>query len=547
MLDEVVTTALLSELGYLIVCIDKNSRVVKTYGDTTKYFLQKNFNDNLAKLLPKPLDIAFNTLRTTVLQTQKRAASNGIKIKQGEGVLMINLSVSPLSINNQEQQLLMVTFAEDKAAAPQGQEDFVFDEKIYRDQHTLHLEAELKELKHKLHLAAEKTAASHENLQFSNEEMQAVNDKLHTINLDYQLKNKELLELNDDLNNYFRSNINGQLFINKDMLLMKFSPSAVKLINLIESDIGSPIGNITTNIKFETLTEDIKKVLQEDCTVTKEIEAIDGKWYQVITMPYLQQPDNAIKGAILTFNDITELKRTQVELDKKNKGLQRVNADLNNFVHTVSHDLLGPLSNIEGCVAVIHKMEVQDEQLNKFLAIINSSVKKFRLLIKDIATIAKIESEMLAMEMVDLEEMMGTIEWSLDNKIKSSGAVIHKNFEVKQILFSKKNLRSIVYNLVSNAIKFKSEGPPVIYIRTATISGEIVLTVQDNGIGIPSDGIDRIFDMYGRLHRDVEGYGIGLYLAKKIIHAASGNITVESEPGKGSMFSIYFKAGPKQG
>ena len=125
----------------------------------------------------------------------------------------------------------------------------------------------MKDLKEKLFAAYERLDASNENMQSfneelisaneemqsTNEEMQSVNEELHTINTDYQLKNKELLETNDDLNNYFRSNINGQLFINNDLKLMKFSPSAVEQINLLESDIGRPLHHISTNIKFENI------------------------------------------------------------------------------------------------------------------------------------------------------------------------------------------------------------------------------------------------------------------------------------------------------
>jgi two-component system CheB/CheR fusion protein len=105
---------------------------------------------------------------------------------------------------------------------------------------------------------------------------------------------------------------------------MKFSPGTVKQINLLESDIGRPLSNISTNIKFETIIEDIKKVLAEGCVITKEIETNNGKWYQIMTMPYVQQTDNKRNGAIITFNDITELKKIQQELDNSNKMLGMV-------------------------------------------------------------------------------------------------------------------------------------------------------------------------------------------------------------------------------
>lgn len=110
---------------------------------------------------------------------------------------------------------------------------------------------------------------------------------------------KELLEINDDLNNYFRSNVNGQLFINNELLLMKFSPGTVKQINLLETDIGRPLSNISTNIKFETIIEDIKVVLAEGTVITKEIETNNGKWYQIMTMPYVQLIDEKRNGASL--------------------------------------------------------------------------------------------------------------------------------------------------------------------------------------------------------------------------------------------------------
>ena len=156
--------------------------------------------------------------------------------------------------------------------------------------------------------------------------------------------------------------------------------------------------------------------------------------------------------------------------------------------------------------------------------------------------IGQVESEMITMEMVDIDNIINNVEWSLDDKIKLTGAVINRSLNVKQIFFSKKNLRSILYNLISNSIKFKSEASPVINIQTLKDGNDIILSVQDNGIGIPKEGLAKVFSIYGRLHGDIEGQGIGLFLAKKIVDAAGGNIILESELGKGSKFIIYFKS-----
>lgn len=551
-LAEAMNQGLAEDLDCLSVCVNEHNQVIQSYGNTAKFLLQKHFTSDLTALLSKPLAVAFNTLSKQAVKTNSRAQASGITIKQDKTVFKVSLSVSPLEFNG-EQKLFRVTFREDRISSPLGQ-DLVFDEKLYLGQYTKNLEEEVRELKEKLNTSYERLDASNENMQSfneelisaneemqsTNEEMQSVNEELHTINADYQLKNKELLEINDDLNNYFRSNINGQLFINNELLLMRFSPGAVKQINLLETDIGRPLSNISTNIKLETIIDDIKRVLIEGIIITKEIETNNGKWYQIMTMPYLQA-DNQHNGAIITFNDITELKRVQSELDQRNQSLLRINADLDHFIHAASHDLLAPLSNIETSINIMNRIALSDEKLHDFLTMINMSVKKFRELITDIATIAKVEGDMMALEMVDLEETINNIEWSLEDKIAESGTVIIRELAVKQVLFSKKNLRSIVYNLVSNAVKFRRDESPVVRISTQKEGDHILLSVQDNGKGIPKNAVNKIFDMYGRLNHDVEGHGIGLYLAKKIVNATGGNIVVDSEPGLGTTFRIYLK------
>jgi two-component system CheB/CheR fusion protein len=553
-LSEAMHVSLAGELNYLAVCVDEDNKVISAYGDTSKYLLQKHFTTDLMELLPKPLAVVFNTLSNNAFRNGTPGNVRGIIIKQANKVVKVNLSVRLLKVKG-DQKIVMVTFTHAKTTKEGEGTGALYDGSLYLDEYTRNLEAELKELKDKLQLTYERLDASNENMQSfneelvsaneemqsTNEEMQSVNEELHTINADYQLKNKELLEVNDDLNNYFRSNINGQLFINNDLQLMRFSPGTVKQINLLESDIGRPLSNISTNIKFETIIEDIKTVLKDGSVITREVETNNGNWYQIMTMPYVHQSNNQNNGAIITFNDITELKHTQAEISKKNNTLQRINTDLDHFIHAASHDLLAPLSNIETSINIMNKIPLSDTKLLDFLKVINTSIKKFRQLITDIATIAKVESDMIAMEMVDLDDIINNIEWSLENKIADSNAVITRNLEVKNILFSKKNIRSIIYNLISNAVKFKRDVAPQITIHTWAEGEMVVISVKDNGKGIAKGALNKIFDMYGRLNQDVEGHGIGLYLAKKIVNAAGGSVEVKSEPGVGSDFRIYLK------
>lgn len=553
LIAEAMNQHLSLETNCLNICMTDTLQVVKSYGDTSRFLLQKHFTTDMNELLPKSLSVALYTLSRRALASNESVVASGIQFSRAGAIISVCLTVSPLEVRG-EQKLLAAIFREEATGLLTGDSP-VFNEQLYLDQYTSNLEEEVKDLKEKLKASYERLDASNENMQSfneelisaneemqsTNEEMQSVNEELHTINADYQLKNRELLEINDDLNNYFRSNINGQLFINNELELMKFSPGTVKQINLQESDIGRPLSHISTNIKLETMIADIKKVLAEGVVISKEIETTNGMWYQSMTMPYLRQADNQNNGAIITFNDITALKNAQRDLDQKNKMLLRINADLDHFIHAASHDLLAPLGNIETSIGIMNSIALSDAKLHDFLKMINMSVRKFRELITDIATIAKVESDMIQLEKVDLAQIIDNIEWSLEDKILASGAVISRTLDVNEILFSKKNLRSIVYNLISNAIKFCGSEYPLIQVSTKVEGGQVVLSVRDNGKGIPKGAVDQIFDMYGRLSQDIEGHGIGLYLAKKIVNAAGGNIVVESEPGVGTVFSIYLK------
>ncbi len=549
-----VNTSLMAELGYTLVCIDEYNQVVQTFGNTSKYLLQKNFNLNLAELLPKPLAVAFASATRKVLQSNEKVLVKGIIIENNP--VPVNLLVKLLEVKKSNPKLLIVLLSDDTSNTLQKQGE-VFDKKIYLDDYVLNMEEELKELRDELRTAYEKIDASNENLhsfneellsaneemQSTNEEMQSINEELHTINADYQAKNKELVEINDDLNNYFKSNVNGQLFVNRDLFLMKFSPGTVKHINLLETDIGRPLSNISTNIKFETIEADIKEVITNGGVITKQVEANNGKFYQVTTMPYVRHADNKTDGAIITFNDISELKKIQGQLENTNKNLLRINADLDNFVLSASHDLLGPLSNIEVTINLLNQIKTTNPELEEYLKIIDASVKKFRSLIKELSIIGEMESEIFNMEPVDIEKLINEIKSSISDRINSTQAVISTDLQINKITFSIKNLRSILYNLISNSLKYKSDNRvPLIRITTIEDSGFVILSVEDNGVGISKKDLTRIFKIYNQLQHDIEGQGIGLYLVKKVVEAAGGKIVVESEPGKGSIFKIFFKA-----
>ena len=559
-----VNEAVMNECGFAGVSIDENYNIVQVFGDISKYLLQKMFTFNLKELLPKPLAIAVGAAIPKALKRNEKVVIKGIKINPADNGQhkaknhSIKLLVKPFAIRKNDRQLMLLLFSEDASEAMQEEAYEPFDQQLHTHEYLADLEEELRETRESLQTALDKLEAQNENMQSfneellsaneemqsSNEELESINEELQTINQEYQQKNKELASLNDDLDNYFRSNLSGQLYVDQELLLKRFSPTAIEQINLRKSDIGRPIHNITTNINFGDLAEDLKIVIQKGKIITREVQSSAGKWYQMKTMPYIRQSDHKQDGAVVTFNDITQLKKAQEDLDDHLKQLMRVNEDLDNFVYAASHDLTAPISRIESLFTLLfEKTSGYDPEVEKYKEMMTTSFAKFKAMIKELTEIGKIESEIYGkMDPVNFNELYEDIRLGMLDQITAANASLSTDFQVKEIRFLKKNIRSILYNLISNAIKYKSpDRNPEVIIKTQSVPGFLLLSVTDNGMGIEDNKIEKVFSLYGRLGQQVEGKGIGLYLVKKIINATGGKIEVDSEVDKGTTFSVFFK------
>lgn len=240
--------------------------------------------------------------------------------------------------------------------------------------------------------------------------------------------------------------------------------------------------------------------------------------------------------------------QANVELHTKNKLLTNVNNELDNFVYTASHDLKAPISNIEGLLHVLSDTVAQDslnrEEINQIIGMMKSNLKRFAVTIKDLTTIVEADNDTdnEISEEINIYELVENVKQDLDNLITESNAKIEVVCEDSHLIhFSKKNLKSILYNLISNAIKYRSpERAPEVIIKLSSANCKRNLSVSDNGLGIPADNLNKVFTMFKRFHSHVEGSGIGLYIVKRMIDNMKGEILVNSTLNKGTTFTIIF-------
>ncbi len=346
-----------------------------------------------------------------------------------------------------------------------------------------------------------------------------------------------LVEQYTELENYFRNTIIPQLFIDADLILRKFTPPAMKQFSLKAGDLGKSINDIKDNFRFPTIVENIQQVIDSNEILEKEIQTTDFRWYQMNIIPYVALKDKKTNGVIITFVEITMR-------IKDLKDLEKLISDHETLLDTISHDIKTPLTSLVVAIDLLKNVSYEDsKQFKSLLIVVDNAMTKLQNIFNELTDTRKQEHKYKAeQEILDFENILEDVRLTLNTNIIKSGAVIKSEVNVSEITFSRRKLRSIVYNLVNNAIKFQSpDRKPEIFIKTEREKEFIIISVKDNGIGIEPGKYDAIFSKYFRVENEIEGSGIGLYLVKEIVNNSGGKILVESQPGKGSEFKVYLK------
>lgn len=287
------------------------------------------------------------------------------------------------------------------------------------------------------------------------------------------------------------------------------------------------------------------------------IARADGQGLQDRYFTFRYQPrtteQGQVDGVLVFAFEVTEqvvagqqVQRLNQELREANRQLLRVNADLDTFVYTASHDLRSPIANLEGLVTTL-RQELRDPITNApviehVLRLIDASIARFQTTIEELTDVIRVQQDgQLALpEQIDISSLVGDICQDLAVPIQESQARIQ--VEVAQcpfLRFSPKSLRSIFFNLLSNALKYRSpDRQPQIEVHTSCNEQWAELRVQDNGLGLTTEQQQKLFHLFTRLHNHVEGSGVGLYSVHKIVENAGGAISVHSEVGLGSVFTV---------
>jgi two-component system CheB/CheR fusion protein len=181
---------------------------------------------------------------------------------------------------------------------------------------------ELKSSNEEMQSVNEELQSTNEELETSKEEMQSINEELSTVNTELQAKLLDLSRANNDMNNLLSGTGIATIFVDHNLRIMRFTPAASQVINLILSDVGRPVAHIVSNlVGYDTLVADVKAVLATLVKKEAEVQTADGKTYVLRILPY-RTLENVIEGAVITFAETTEVKRTRDALQKANALLR---------------------------------------------------------------------------------------------------------------------------------------------------------------------------------------------------------------------------------
>ena len=330
---------------------------------------------------------------------------------------------------------------------------------------------------------------------------------------------------NDDLdinNSIFLHMTDGIIAFDRDGDIVLINPAAKKLLNVLpeHSNFNDVFGELKSDINLE------KIIYLENWTNTEERFQIGEKFVNAYFAPFKKENDRTF-GVIAVIQDITE----HVKLDNMRKE----------FIADVSHELKTPITSIMGYADTLLEEEYDKETQSKFLSVIASEARRMAKLVTDLLTLSKNDSNKskVQLEAFDLGELVKKCQDKLAIEIKK------KNHEVKcfvtadvpLVYADKDDIERVVLNILTNSIKYTKDGGEI-KIYVGFVYNDAYIKVFDNGIGIPEEDLNRIFERFYRVDkarsREMGGTGLGLSIAKDLLDRNGGSIDIKSELGKGT-------------
>lgn len=387
---------------------------------------------------------------------------------------------------------------------------------------------------------AEKMASGHFEQRVevkSNDEIGQLASMFNILTLKLRETLTEMSNEKSKMETIFTYMADGLIAINNEGIVIHANPAALDMLEIKDKEVTNC--NFAQVLGEVSCASDMEQILRENNQkVGSRIIEFNDKALRAHYAPFKVQKET-FDGVILVLQDITD----QQKLENMRKE----------FVANVSHELRTPLTSIKSYTETLLDGAIDERELAlEFLNVIYSESDRMARLVRDLLQLSRLDYHQTQwnMKTVALDEIVSNAVGKLKIGAKEKAQKLNLEIEegVAEVTGDKDRLEQVIINVLSNAIKYTPEnGEIIVSVETTSIKSTQYTTVkvQDNGIGIPKEDLPRIFERFYRVDkarsREMGGTGLGLSIAKQIVEAHNGIISIDSEPGRGTLVTLALR------
>lgn len=320
--------------------------------------------------------------------------------------------------------------------------------------------------------------------------------------------------------------------IDLDFNIVYWNEAAYREFNLsAEAVVGKDIYDVFPFFKDSPLHDEFIKGLEMQRAryttfkYSRKIHDLDSvDYYEGSIYP-------STNGTSIILKKVTEKRMAEASLIKINKELETL-------IYRLSHDIQGPMSSIMGLIG-IGKMEFKDEKVLELLQRQEDSANELNKTLKALMNISELKKEKLVLERINFKSALDNVM----NRLKYTAGYQNIQYVIDvdpqhSVVSDRTLIETILQSLIENSIKYRNRNKPNLLIETIRHSSCLYLSIIDNGIGIPIEQQNKVFDMFYRANESSKGSGLGLYMVKSSVEKLKGSVSMKSIPGKGCRFDI---------